>query len=155
MARVSDAGIGVIFSFFAIFMQPLSAILNSNTLSEFSQQLPWNALQARRYIGQDRDSFTKYVCCPRCHYVYDLSICSIKMSDGTHQSRKCTFVQFPNHPINALRFRHCNTQLMKSVKTSSGSIVLYPKQMFCYKSIIDVLQTDLIFMSSVSSGIIN
>ena len=73
----------------------------------------------------------KFVSCPKCHYVYDMDICSCKMPDGMIQSRKCTFVKYPNHPMNALRNRYCNAVLMKSVKTSSGTLTLYPYQVFC------------------------
>ena len=131
---------GVLLAFFATFLNLLSSIFGLERFSEFVQQLPHNTYRSRKYIGHEGDCFKKYVSCPKCHYVYDLDICSCKMPDGTIQSRKCTFVKFPNHPMNALRRRYCDGVLMKTVKTSSGTLALYPTQVFCYKSIIDSSQ---------------
>lgn len=48
-------------------------------------------------------------------------------------------MKFPNHPQPAHR-KKCDAMLMKSVKTSAGTTVLQPHQIFCYRSIIDALQ---------------
>ena len=91
--RLSDTGAGVLLAFFATFLNLLSSIFGLERFSEFVQQLPRNTYRSRKYIGHEGDCFKKYVSCPKCHYVYDLDICSCKMPDGTIQSRKCTFVK--------------------------------------------------------------
>lgn len=136
----THAGVMVLFKFFSAFLNLLSSIFGLEGLSEFSRQLPQNTYQAKKYIGHEGDCFKKYVSCPKCHYIYDMDICKCKMPDGTIQSRKCTFVKFPNHPMNAYRTKYCGGMLMKSVKTSSGTLALQPNQVFCYRSIIDALQ---------------
>lgn len=67
--RLSDTGIGVLFAFFAAFLQLISSMLNIEKLSEFTQQLPQNTYQARKYLGHQGDIFKKFVSCPKCHYV--------------------------------------------------------------------------------------
>jgi hypothetical protein len=97
--RISDTGMGVLFLFFAAFLGLLVTIFGLNQMSEFVKHLPRTISQARKFVGHCRDNFVKYVSCPKCHYVYDMDICKIRMPDKSFQSRKCTFVKFPNHPV--------------------------------------------------------
>ena len=89
-------------------------------------------------------------------YVYDLDVCSKKMPVGSFQSSLCTYVKFPNHPQCAHRHKRCDTELMKLVKTSNGTKVLYPHQVFCYRSVVSALQAMLekpnFYKQCVSSG---
>ena len=137
--RISDTGMGVLFLFFATFIGLLVSLFGLNHISEFVKHLPKTVLQARKFVGHYRDNFTKYVSCPKCHYVYDMDICKIRMPDKSIQSRKCTFVKFPNHP-QRVHQKRCDAVLMKSIKTSAGTTILYPHQTFCYRSIIGALQ---------------
>ena len=139
--RLSDTGLVVLLTFLATFLQLVSSTLDLSKLAAFLKQLPRNIYQARKYVGRNKDAFTKYVSCPKCHYVYDMEVCRKAMPDGSFQSSLCTSVKYPNHPQSALRHRMCNTELMKSVKTSSGTVVLYPYQIYCYRSVVEALQT--------------
>ena len=138
--RLSDTGLGVLLAFFASFFQLLSSFLGLNQLASFLKQLPRSINQARKYVGHSKDSFTRYLSCPKCHYVYDIDACVNKLPNGSLQSPLCTFVKYPNHPQIALRHRRCNSDLMKLVKTSSGTMVLSPHQVFCYRSVKIALQ---------------
>lgn len=104
------------------FLTLLVTLFGLSTLSEFVKQLPKSFIQARKYIGHNRDDFTRYVSCPKCHYIYDIDICTIRMPDRTIQSRKCTFVKFPNHPQRVHRMKKCDTVLMKPVKRNNCSL---------------------------------
>ena len=137
--RISDTGIGVLFLFVATLFTVLVTRFGLDCLNEFVTQLPKNITQARNYVGHCRDNFTRYVSCPKCHYVYDLDICKIQMPDKSFQSRKCTYMKFPNHPQLAHR-KKCDTVLIKTVKTSAGTTVLQPQQIFCYRKISEALQ---------------
>ena len=86
--RLSDTGMGALFLFFASFFGVLISVFGLSHMSEFVKHLPKTALQARKFVGHCRDNFTKYVSCPKCHYVYDMDICKIRMPDKTFQSRK-------------------------------------------------------------------
>ena len=52
---------------------------------------------------------------------------------------RCSYVKFPNHP-QSQHCKPCSAMLMKKVKSSAGTTSLYPRQLFCYKSIIDSLK---------------
>ena len=56
------------------------------------------------------------------------------------ESKRCSFVKFPSHP-QAQHRKPCGVKLMKTVKSRSGNgISLYPKRIYCYKSLISSLQ---------------
>ena len=86
--RISDTGMGVLFLFFATFLGLLVTMFGLSQMSEFVKHLPKTILQARKLVGHGRDNFTKYVSCPKCHYVYvyDMDICKIRMPDRSFQS---------------------------------------------------------------------
>ena len=48
---------------------------------------------------------------------------------------KCSYVRFPQHP-QLFRRTACNTELMKVVKSSSGTTSFYPVQLFCSQSLV-------------------
>ena len=51
-------------------------------------------------------------------------------------SKTCSHIVFPNHPQRAHR-QPCNTLLMKTVRTKAGTTALYPRRLYCYRSIIE------------------
>ena len=59
-----------------------------------------------------------YVVCPKCYTLYKLEECIIRQRNGTDESAKCSFVQYPNHPHVSRRER-CNAILNK--RTEHGS----------------------------------
>ena len=63
----------------------------------------------------------------------------IKSSSGQLESKKCSFIRFPSHTQRHHR-KPCGTPLLKKVKTKSRGISLYPKLVYCYKSVTDSLQ---------------
>ena len=75
--------------------------------------------------------------------VYVLENCTLLQPDGSIISKKCDYVKFPKHP-HLVHRQPCGTLLMKKVRTSSGTTTLYPKQIFCYKSIIESLKEMLV-----------
>ena len=137
--RVSDAGMSVLFLFITVLISFLISSLHINGLQEFSQLLPRNAIAARKLIGDTADSFAKYASCPTCHSIYPLECCKVLLPDKSFCSLKCSYIKFPHHP-QAIHRRACNDVLMKKVKTSSGIISLYPRQLYCYNSVIESLR---------------
>lgn len=65
--------------------------------------------------------------------------CTVVLPNKSVVSTRCSYVMFPNHPQRTRR-RPCNTILMKTVRTSCGTTSLYPRQMYCYKSVIESLK---------------
>lgn len=137
--RLSDTAVTVLLAFLALFFQTVSRTFNSLPDS-FLSRLP-NNIRAARQLATNPDNkngFTQYVCCPTCHSLYHRDECIIQVPNGHTESKKCTFQRFPFHPLNHLR-EPCGTLLMKNVKSPSGKQILYPRSIYCYKSLIDSL----------------
>ena len=83
-------------------------------------------------------TFIQDVCCPSCHSLYQWKECIIHLPDNQLVSKHCSFQRFPNHPQH--QHRHgCGQSLMK-IKSSKGKQSLYPRLIYCYKSVIASLQ---------------
>ena len=127
--RISDNALNVLLKFLALFFRTLSQkVVNLPQL--FLDSLPVNMYTARKVLVK-KQSFTKYVCCPKCGSLYSITDCSEKIH--------CDFVKFPNHSQPQHR-KPCGTMLVKEVKNRNGKIIFYPKFIYCYKSVVDSLQ---------------
>ena len=129
--------------FFATLLRILSRVLSITPLLHIANSLPMSVRAARKMIGKGQGRFQKWVYCPVCSSLYALDEFIVQSRDGTSLSQECTFVQFPNHP-QAHRRKVCGTQLMKTVRTSAGTTYLYPRQMYCYKSIVGFLREKML-----------
>lgn len=118
--QVSDVGINVVLAFLANFILLLVTVFGAQQLQEFVSQLPRCVVSARAYLGGNRDDFSKYVSCQKCHSVYNLENSTILQLDKSIVSTKCNFIRFPQHPKQVHR-QPCGTFLMKTVRTSAGS----------------------------------
>lgn len=137
--RVSDVGMNVILAFIATLVTLLLIAFGLRSLQEFTEQLPRTVTTARRYLGGNVDSFMKFVSCPKCHQIYPIESCKTYLPNRTVTSGRCSYIKFRNHPQRTQR-NACNTVLMKTVRTSAGTTTLYPRQMYCYKSVIESLK---------------
>lgn len=137
--RVSDAGMNVLLLFMTSFFSLLVSSFGIKCLDNFVQLWPRNVSSARRFIGHVTDIFSKFAICPYCDSIYPLESCKIKLPDQSMGSRKCSFVQFPQHPRTCQR-SPCNIQLLKQVRTSAGTTMLYPHRLYCYCSLVDSLK---------------
>ena len=138
--KVSDSGMSVLF---ALLFSLILTLIPSPNLQSLVSLLPKNTAAAKKIKGSVADPCTKYVSCPRCHTLYSVDVGKIRNPDKSFTSRHCSYLKFPEHPHRRQR-EPCNTQLMKTVRTSSGTTTLYPKQMYCYLSIIDTLKNRLL-----------
>lgn len=59
--------------------------------------------------------------------------------NGKQMSNTCTFIKYPNHCQKKMR-APCGAKLMKTVQTHVGTSYLYPKMLYCFKSIIEMLK---------------
>lgn len=136
--RLSDVGVGILLSFVAVLLLLLGKTFCVEPLISLIKDFPKTVYSARKFLGSG-DSFTKFVCCPKCSSLYKVNECTITCTDGSIVSKKCSFVRFPKHPWISRR-QHCGTILIKSVRTSVGTTFFYPRQLYCYKSIVDFLK---------------
>lgn len=137
--KVSDVGMNVLLAFIATFLAFLLRMFGASMLQGIVQQLPKTVYLARKYLGVHKDRFIKYASCPRCHSIYSIESCKVVLPNGSPMSSKCSHVEFPNHP-QRVRRSPCNSVLLKTVRTSCGTSSLYPRQMYCYKSVTESLQ---------------
>ena len=121
--RVSDVGIDILLGFLSAFMIVLAKVLHLEILKEFALEMPKSAIAGRRVLGTNVDGFSRWVCCCSCRSIYPVENCKVRLPNGEYVSKKCPFIKFPNHPQNWRR-KPCGMTLMKSAKTSAGSIVL-------------------------------
>ncbi len=112
--KLSDAGTNVLFTIIASFLLLLATKVASQALKDFCGVLPRNIPSARKIVGQTRELFQKWVCCPSCSSLYSIENLKTKESNGQVVSRKCGFVRYPNHPQSRYR-QPCGAMLLKSV----------------------------------------
>ena len=139
MFKISDNAMEVLISFIKAFLLITAKILQIAKLNSFTAKLPSSLYLARKLIGTQEDSFTKFVTCPTCHKIYNINDCKEKQVNGKEVSKKCNHVEFPFHPMARFR-RPCGSTLMKSVRCSNGTEHLYPRNIYCYQSLITSLQ---------------
>ena len=136
--RMSDVGMNILLRFFAMFLSTLARLLSLQPLVEFVSLLPKNVISARNLLGR-KDSFTKWVCCPKCSTLYSTADARRKLPDGSIVSKLCGYVRFPNHPQRHHR-KPCGCVLLKTVRTSTNTTILYPRTLYCYQSLVTSLQ---------------
>ena len=136
---MSDVGLGVLLSFVAIFVLILGRVFHLELLKDLATKLPKSVYLARKLLQRNCDKFLKLVCCPKCSTLYSYDKCITTDRNGVKYSKRCDFIQFPCHSQPARR-SSCGAVLMKEVRTASGTTYLYPKQLYCYTSIIEVLR---------------
>lgn len=136
--RLSDNALDVLLRFLAMFFKSFGERV-APLPSSFVDALPSSIYSARKMAGSERDRFDRYVCCPGCHSLYSLDECVVRMPGGHLESKRCSYIQFPLHPQRQHR-KACGTLVMKKVKRTSKGASLYPKLVYCYKSVIDSLQ---------------
>ena len=137
--RVSNTAMAVLFSFFAVVLHLVLKLTLSKKLKSFAESLPRSIAAAKKLIGCSTDFFIKYASCPACDSIYPIEMCKVVLHDKSVRSLRCSYVRFPNHPQARMR-APCNTDLMKTVKTSHGTTSLYPRRLFCYQSLIGLMR---------------
>ena len=124
--RLSDTAVNCLFAFFQCFSVYFLAFF-----------LPFRSCLWRIFQQGYQ------LCCTGCHSIYPWKECVITHLDGKVESKRCSFRAFPDHP-QEVRRRPCGQVLMKTVKNCKGKPSLYPKLLYCYKSVIEALRDILV-----------
>lgn len=132
---VSDAVINKLLSFLSVFFGVLGRF--SPFVECLSKQLPLSSLAAHKCLGHEQ-KFTKYVACPKCWKLY-LYEEAVEQNGSLQNSKLCSYIKYPHHPWPSRR-GPCNADLLKSVELSSGKRMLYPRKVYCYKSLESTFQ---------------
>ena len=97
--RVSECGISLLLAFLRALLQWLSAICpNSQELRTLRDLLPCNVYYLQKLLGT-KSGVVTFVVCPKCHSLYNYSDCVISHRSGKKESLKCSFIQYPQHPM--------------------------------------------------------
>lgn len=125
--HMPDKAMISILLFFSTFFTILSKI--SPVCSVIALKFPKSLYLLRKY-NKNRNTFTKYVVCKKCHFIYDFQDC-IERSGVRQQAKLCCFQEFPNHPHQRMR-ANCNNPLLKTVELRTGRKMFYPFLTYCY-----------------------
>ncbi|CAC5395776.1 unnamed protein product [Mytilus coruscus] len=101
-------------------------------LAGLASAFPATTYKLYKYVGFQKDNFTKFVVCKKCYKLYKYEDCII-IVEGQQQSKQCNNVIFPNH-THVGRRRPCGEPLLKVVQLQATK-KLYPFKTYCYKSI--------------------
>ena len=136
--RVSDNAVAVMLAFIPQFFVLLSAYLNSDSLQKLGRAFPNTLYRAKKALGRLHEQFQRYASCPACHKLYRVENCIIVTRNG-RESVTCSFKHYPRHRQARMRLP-CGRKLLKTMRSSRGTIYLAPFQTYCYKSVITSLQ---------------
>lgn len=110
--RLSECAVSTLLRFISALFNFLAVITGHALLLQIAQAFPKTMHTIR--IASKKDDYVEYVVCSKCCSLYRLSECIID-NRGQQESKRCTFVEFPNHP-HEYRRNPCNEILMKRVK---------------------------------------
>ncbi|XP_073672238.1 uncharacterized protein [Paramisgurnus dabryanus] len=140
--NISDNAIAALLLCLRHFMWLIGNILSVDVLSSFADMIPKTLHSLRKLTSVNRDDFTRYAVCPKCKTTYKVSDCFHIARNGSATSKTCGYIPFYKHPhkTSALR-KKCGSLLMTKVTRFNGIESLYPKQTYCYKKVIQSLET--------------
>lgn len=136
---LSNAGLLAMWkSFYSLLMKVLSAVGVEN-LQDIEKALPKSMYSIWKLVTVNRDNFTKYVLCRKCHTRYTIEQSKRKLPNGNFVSATCTYVKYAEHRLQRMR-RPCGELLMRNVVSKSGKTFLYPRKTFCHQPLTTGIQ---------------
>ena len=147
---LSDNAMDILLSFLRAFFEAVGSTIPMVT--SVAVLIPKSLHLLRKEFGLHEDSFIKFVVCPKCENLYNFDDCHT-LRFGKRLTKKCSFVEFPNHRQHFRRTK-CSEPLLREVNLKSGQTRLYPYKVYCYNSIISTLQRFLQrpnFMTKIES----
>ena len=130
--RISENAVNTIIGFIQALIHFFAVITTHPLMLQIAYAFP-KTLHAVRA----QNDYIEYVVCTKCCTLYNLSECII--DNHVHkESKKCSFIHFPNHPQTSRR-KACNEILMKEVKIGKNYIFV-PWKIYIYRSIIYALK---------------
>ena len=96
---------------------------------------PTSIYLLHRISAVQRDNFEKFVVCSKCTKLYHLDEC-LERKHGTVLPKQCSNILFPLG-----KAKLCGTKLVNKVILKNGITRFYPLKVYCWKSIIDQLES--------------
>lgn len=134
LCHISDNGLAWLLQFLLQFLKVINAYAPTDTLNELSIIFPTSIYMIRKLLAVDRDSFTKFVVCPKCTKCYQYDEC-VKNVDGRHVVKRCSSKFYTRGKVCV-----CDAQLVKKVTLKNNTVKYYPIFYYCYNSIINSLE---------------
>ena len=129
--NISNKAMNMLIKFFHIFISVLANVVQNNQLRQLQNHFPTSHAQIYKLLGLD-DAFTEYVVCPTCNLLYYYDDC-IETTLGHKHSKRCVFVNFPDHPHRNQR-EPCNTILLTDKLNINNELVFVPIKTYPYCS---------------------
>ena len=136
--RVSASAISLMLLFIKTFFSLAARYLHVEKLRELANAFPRSLHLAKKFLGNLRENFTKFVVCPKCHKLYRYSECWLHTGQEK-ETKLCNFVKFPRHTFQRMRSA-CGEPLLQVARTSNGTTHLVAFKTYCYKNVIDSLE---------------
>ena len=118
--------IGLFFSALYCLFPSLSPVLSLFPVSTYAFKMA---------LSINENNFIQYVVCPSCYMLYDFKECF----DHRQKPKTCSYVQFPEHRMQAFRLP-CNSRLLSEITLKSGCHKYYPRKFYCFKSVSESLR---------------
>ena len=133
--RISERAVLALMNFLRALLTFLASV--SLNLKEVASLLPHSTRSIRKFLKGYSDGCVEYVVCTKCHNLYLYSDCIVQRN-GSSESKRCTYVKYPNHP-HSNKKNKCDNILMKRIKVG-GKSKLVPRKTYVYHSIIQALK---------------
>jgi len=155
--NISNKAMDLLIKFFKKFLLVLANFIGNDRLRQLQNNFPSSHSQIYKLLGLDDDAFTEYVLCPTCYLLYHYKDC-VETTFGRRHSKKCIFVNFPDHPHRNQR-EPCNTVLLTCTDKLdiNNELIFIPKKTYPYCSLKKslariVYQTDFMLKSEEWRG---
>ena len=139
---ISDNALLMLLRFLKAFLTCIGGVIPNGAGAELVLSLaalvPLTMYSVRNVLGFDRDNFERYVVCPKCTKLYRPEDCLRRIGNQV-QPIVCDNILFPR----SRRRKACGSKLVKKVVLKNGTPKYYPLKVYCYKSVIDVVETFL------------
>ena len=132
--KLSDNGLAWLIQFLVQFLKVLGLEISNGFLMELISVLPSSLYLVRQFINLDRDSFTKFVVCPKCTKLYSYDSCLMSANNRTVAKTCCNTFMSRGHR------KRCNATLVRKVILKDKKEQFYPIKYYCYNSIINELE---------------
>ena len=133
--KISNAAISILLKFLKYFLAALSNAFQSFQISSLSGYIPITRYSLRKALLLDKVEFTKFIVCPNCDSIFSPDQ---RQQGGKFISKTCSNKPYPQHPMISRR-KECGTQLMRTIRTKSGFVVI-PRKIYPYQSINTAIQ---------------
>ena len=134
--HLSEIAIRTLLSFFRQLIHFLAIITGHDLLLQIMNCIPKSMNTIRNIFP--KNSFIEYVVCSKCNKLYLPNDCIVN-NNGYLESLKCSYVEFPNHPLSSKRGA-CGEELLKRVKLGK-KMKLVARKTYNYHSTIESLKT--------------